>query len=94
LLTFAGRERLAPFVHRRVESLGEAINEFTKSDDVDGGVDLFVGGVGLAETQVGADRTREEEGLLGHDAELRAQGAQRDGFDVDTVEQHPALVGS
>src|SRR5665213_1655212 len=72
---------------------GETIDEFTKSDDVNGGVDLFVGGVGLAETQVGADRAGEEECLLWHDAELRAQRVQGNGLDVDTVEQHPTGGG-
>ena len=70
LLTFAGRERLAPLVHRRVESLGKSVHQVAQPHDVDGGVDLFLGRFGVAEAQVGADGSREEERLLGHDAEL------------------------
>ena len=65
LLTFAGRQRLAALVHRGVESLGQAVHQVAQPDDVDRGVDVVLGRVGMAEAQVGADGARRRGRALG-----------------------------
>ena len=64
-----------------------------RPDHVDRFVDLGVGRVGAPEAQVRAHRAREEERLLGHDAQLAAQRVQRHRAHVHAVEQHAALGG-
>ena len=72
-LALARRQRHAPLVHRRVEALGEPVDEVGEPDAVHGLRDLVVGGVGAGEGDVVADGAGEQERLLRDDAELAAQ---------------------
>ena len=72
-LALARRQRHAALVHRRVEALGQPVDELGEADAVHRLHDLVVGGVGPGEGDVVAHGAREQERLLRHDAELAAQ---------------------
>ena len=69
---------------------GKLLGELVDAGDAAGFQDLLFGGVGAGEGDVLADGAVEEEGLLQHDAELRAVAAEADGGEVDAVDQNLA----
>ena len=89
-LPLAARELHAAFADDRVESLGEAIRELVDARDPTGLADLRLGRVGTRERDVLADRAREQEAVLQHDAELRAIAVEAHGREVDVVHAHHA----
>ena len=89
-LALARGQRLPALVDRGVEAVGEPVHQLAQPDLVDGVPDLVVGGAGPGERDVVPDGPGEEEGLLGHDAELRAQRGQRHALEVVAVDEHPA----
>ena len=92
-LPLTRRERHAAFVHRRVEPLGEPVDEVGQPDAMDRLPDLVVGGVRLRELDVVADVPGEEERLLRNDAQLPAQRFDRDVAQVVAVDGDAALGG-
>ncbi len=65
-------------------------HEVVGADRPGRGLDLGVGGVGSSVGDVVAHRAGEEEGLLGHDAELAAERAEVELAQVGAVDQHPS----
>ena len=74
----------------RVDAVGQSLDEVAQAHHVDRLLDLLVRDAGAAEGEVGANRAREEERLLGNDTQLGAQRVQGHGADVDAVKEDPA----
>ena len=72
-MTLAGRQPRSPLAHLRVETLGEG---FEALEEPEGGqclLDLGVGGLGPPDPHVVAQRSGEEESLLGNHDDALAQ---------------------
>ena len=68
---------------------GQRGDEVVGADGPGRRLDLGVGGVGPAVGDVVADRAREQERLLGHEAELAAVGGEVEVAQVDAVDAAP-----
>ena len=68
--------------------LGKALDILRNAGDLGGALHLFVGCVFYAEGNVFADRCAEQEGFLGNESDLAAQGFQRILADRASVDQH------
>ena len=75
-LALPGGQRPAPLADRVEVAAGERGDEVVRAHGPRRALDLGVGGVGAAVGDVVADRAREQERLLGHEAELAAVRAQ------------------
>ena len=90
-LTLAGRERGAALVYRAVEA-AQPVDEIV---DADGNERIdprsSVVGLGPGEAHVVADRSREQERLLEHDAELGTHAHERDVAEIVAVDPDAAF---
>ena len=85
-LALAARQREALLADHRVVAVGQLDDELVRAGGAGRGLDLGVGGVGPAVGDVGAHGVGEEERVLEHDADLRAQRVERDVAHVDAVD--------
>ncbi len=87
---FCPPERLTPRCFDvRVVALGQLHDEVVRLGGFGGGDDLFVAGIRAAVADVVAHRAGEQDGLLGHDPDLRQERVLLDLADIDPVDQHP-----
>ena len=70
---------------------GSDVDELEDADRLARGEHVLTRGFGLGELDVVADAAREQERLLGHDAELAPQRVERDVGDVVAVDEHPPV---
>lgn len=82
-LPLARRQRPAPFADRLPVAVGERRHERVRAHRPRRRLDLGVGRVGSPVGDVVADGRREQEGLLGDEAELPTEGAEPDVTQVD-----------
>ena len=86
-LALARRQRHAALVDRRVDAVGQVLDELVEPDAAHGLHHLVVGGVGPGEGDVVAHGAREQERLLRHDAELAPQRLDGDVAQVVAVDR-------
>lgn len=86
-LALAAGEGEAVFADRGVVALGEFGDETVRLGGAGGLHDLFRGRVGTAVGDVVADRVREQEGVLGDQADRGAQGVQGEFADVVAADE-------
>ena len=87
-LALSGGERDAALADLGVVAVLERRDEVVRADRARRRLDLCGARVGPAERDVGADRAREQERLLRHDPQLRAQRREGHVADVVPVDQH------
>ena len=90
-LPLAARERDPALADHGVVAVRQLLDELVCLRGLRRPLDLLVRGVEDAERDVLADGGREEEGILGDDADLAPERAARDVADVDAVDEHAAL---
>ena len=83
-------EAAAALAEDRLVALGQALDERVGASQLRGGDHLLVGRVGPAVADVVHDRVAEQERVLQHDADLRAQAARGDVAHVDAVDRDRA----
>ena len=92
-LALTRRQRGAALVTGSIQAVGERRHERLQAHDPAGFGHLGVTGVGAGEADVVADGAVEQEGLLGHNAELPSQRLQLHGAQIHPVDPHRALAG-
>ena len=90
-LPLAAGERDPALADHRVVAVRQLLDELVRLRGARRPLDLLVGRVEDAEGDVLAHGRREEERILGDDADLAAQRAARDVAHVDAVDEHAAL---
>jgi len=93
-LALPAREPDAALADDRVVALGQRVHELGGLRGLGGGAHLLDRGVGAAVGDVVAHRAREQQRLLQHDADLRAQAGQGHLAHVVAVDEHRAWVTS
>ena len=86
-LALSAGELDAAFADDGVVLLLELFGKLIDAGDAAGGEDLLFGGGGTREADVFADGAVEQEGVLQHHAELRAEGIQAHGGKVGGIDQ-------
>src|SRR5208337_3004551 len=89
-LPLAARELDATLANNGVVSLGKALGKLVDARGTAGKEELLITGIGAREHDVFADGAVEEKRLLQHYAQLRAEGVQVYGYQIHTINQHPA----
>ena len=75
-LALAARQGEAVLADDGAVTLGQVFDELVRLGRASGGLDLFVGGVGLAERDVRPDAVGEQEAVLEHHADLARAGCR------------------
>ena len=89
-LALAAGEVGAALDHRRVEPLGQRLDEVAGLGDLEGLPQLLLGRVGLAVQQVAAHRAGEQVGLLRDQPDLRPERLRLDAAYVGPAHAHHA----
>ena len=92
-LALPSRQRHAAFAELRLESTGQAADEFGGVSKLGGTLDLGVIGIGPAEADVFARGRGEHHGILGHQRDTRTQLARISRSDRNAVERDHTMRG-
>src|SRR5439155_20819266 len=90
-LALAERKPRPALLELRLVPVLEPHDELVRPDRLGGGADLGVRRLAPAESDVLAKSSREQEALLGDDAELAAERGLRDVANVGPVDRYPAV---
>ena len=89
-LLLAARELEPALADRGIVAVGQRLDEIVNARHPGGTLDLVPGRPGIAVGKIVEDRVVEQHGVLGNDADRRAQGVLGDVADVFAVDEHAA----
>ena len=92
-LALAAAEAAAALTHGRGVAAGQPHDEVVCTGNPGGGDDVIAAGLRVGEGNVVLHRALEEEGVLGHDADLAAQGVKLHLGDIGVVDQDATRQG-